>query len=130
MELEYDKNGTTLIAKLNCAADPKPLKGGGVGWYEVKEVDWRFGWRLRSQVSITVAGETYAGAWQARYDLGASILGGDIVQLVYPIPDFIRPFKRSGWGGAAGGPVIIRSVLYRCQAQLRARDPGDGSHLE
>ncbi len=130
MELEYDKNGTKLIARLNCAAEPGVLKGGGVGWYEVKEVGWRLGWHLRTQVSITVARESYGGAWHGRYDLGPIVLGGDIVQLVYPIPDFIRSFKKSGWGGADGGPITIRSVLYHCQAQLRAHDPGDGSYLE
>jgi hypothetical protein len=38
MELEYAKSGTRLTATLNCATEPGILKGGGVGWYEVKEI--------------------------------------------------------------------------------------------
>jgi hypothetical protein len=130
MELQFAKSGTRLIATFNCAAEPGTLRGGGVGWYEVKEIDWRLGWHLRSQVSITVTGDSYGGGWHGRCDLAPTVLGGDIVQLTFPIPDFIRPFKKSGWGGADGGPITIRSVHYHCQAQVRARDPGDGSYLE
>lgn len=130
MELEFDERGSRLIARLDCAAEPGVLESGRVGWYEVEEIDWRLGWHLRSQVSITVVGDSYRGAWQGRCDLAPVVLRGDVIQLAYPIPDFVRPFKKSGWGGADGGPITIRSVLYHCQAQLRARDPRDGSYLE
>jgi hypothetical protein len=130
MELEYNKSGTTLIATINCSLGPGTLKSGSVGWYEVKEIDWRLGRRLRSQVSITVAKDPYGGGWHGHYHSTPTVLEGDIVQLFYPLPDFIWPLKRSGWGGADGGPITIRSVLYHCQAQLRARDPGDGAYLE
>ena len=130
MELEFAKSGTRLTATLNCADGPGTLKGGGLGWYEVKEIDWRLGWRLRSEVSITITRESYYGGWRRDSDLHPTVLASDVVQLTFPIPDFIRPFKRSGWGGADGGPITIRSVHYHCQARLRARDPRDGSYLE
>jgi len=43
--------------------------------------------------------------------------------VVFPIPDCICPFKKSGWGHSAGGLVAIDDVAYWLAARLIAKPP-------
>ena len=144
MRTEWQNQKKEFVAKMNCSGPPGKLERGSVGWFEVAPFDdWRFDWKLKIQCSVTVPKPGYGygrpTGWRLRSraeasefhpmsgDYGTFIIEKDIVEIVFSIPDCIRPFQKRGWGCALGGPILIKEALYHCAARLEAKGPPDGS---
>ena len=130
MDLEFRKKGTLLVAQIHWG--PKPQK------YQSSETDWRFGWKLRLNCSITPVGKGYALGRPApsavkgkpnarRYDTQTFAwieVEDDLLEFAFLLPDCINKFKESkAWGCAAGAPIYLGAGIFHCQATLIVLPP-------
>jgi len=143
VDIRFEEAAHKAVARIDCRGGPHTLEGGGTGWFEVADTEWLHGWRLRVQASVTVPKPGYGfgkphpvaldGQPDARLfradDYVRVIVCGHRVDVVFPIPDCIYPFKKSGWGCSEGGPILVADCIYHCQARLQVRGPRDGSFL-
>lgn len=140
IELSYRKQATELVARIECGGAPRVLRGGGRGWYEVATIPWRYDWHLRVICSVTLSGPRYGYGRPVPHEVSGRpsvkryraddedvvrlLVEGETVEITFPIPDCIRPFHRtSGWGYAAGGPILLHEARYHCQVRVEARHP-------
>jgi hypothetical protein len=130
MDIEFRRKGELLVAKIYWA--PKPKK------YQSSETDWRFGWKLRLNCSITPIGKGYGlgppcpspakGRPNARgYETQTFawiVVEDDNLEFVLTLPDCIDKFQNSqGWGCAAGAPIYLGAGIFHCQATLIVLPP-------
>lgn len=113
-----------------------------MGWYQVAELQWLYNWKVRAQVSVTVAGPDYKMGkpfpQEDRLRPGAQVffgpekvrftVEGDVLEIVFPMPDCICRMRRA-WGCSAGCPVRLGVVDHHCQATLIAKPPKPHCHL-
>ena len=114
METQWRRQGCELVAKVDCSSGKRTLKGGGVGWFEVGFIGWRFDWKLRVQVSVTEPkpGHPYNDPPSVRLDEKAA------QALLELIPEHLRPKgpKRVRSRPNAqyySGPVFVEFVVER-----------------
>lgn len=141
MVLSYQKHGYELLSRIDCTGGPRVLQGGGTGWYEAKEIQWLYGWKLRAQISVTQRfcgdgpeGEGVEDRPTARRftsDQGELHLlaEANVIDVIFFLPDSLRMMERA-FGCADGGDVKLFWGRFRVQALLYAKAPDHQCHLK
>lgn len=144
MELEFGEGGTVVVARLSCLGEPGLLQSGKRGWFERStHLEWRCGWRLCANWSVTAPGPDYSysrpeagkhrfgfvdsvSRWRP-WDLGRLVVEGRSLTARFVIPDCFdkAPFKSFAWGE----PILIEGEMFHCQLRLEVHGPRDGSYL-
>jgi len=144
MDLEFAGQGSTLKAKLRLLKGGK-LKSGETGWFGRDVLDWKHGWKLWVQVSITSPkpDKQYGGAIKLPsedteavcfrlndYRVATNLRSEDF-ELRFSLPDCLHAFKKSSaFGMTAGGLILTSEGEFWCQCRIETRGPKDGTYLE
>lgn len=111
MKTEWRRQGHELVAKVDCSSGKRTLKDGGIGWFEVGFIEWRFDWKPRVQVSVTEPrpGHPYNDPQVVTVDEETA---ANFLKL---IPDDLRPQRARSRPGAQvfAGPVFVTFVVER-----------------